>query len=1171
MQSPSESVVAGQCASFSVGVSSSLPPSCQWQQSTDGGNTWTNLTDGNGMSGAGAPTLAIDAATAQMSGAQFRAEVTDGSGSVTSAPVTLTVVPLPAGDVIAYDFSTLAGMAPGSADGTGSSARFLNPGAVAVDGSGNLYVADSGNSTIRKITPAGVVTTFAGSPGSIGSADATGGSARFNRPQGVAADSAGNVYVADTGNNAIRKITPDGAVTTLALGAVHLSGPQGVAVDGAGNVYVADTGAADIVKITPAGEAWSLAGDGTGWADGAGSSAKFSQPRGVAVDGAGNVYVADMGNNTIRRISAPNVVTTIAGKAPSFIQDPGVGMSDIEYFPGSTDGTGTAALFCGPQGVAVDRAGNVYVADSGNNTIRRITPAGTVTTIAGSPPSPSTPSIGSSIYLYGAAGSYGSADGIGKAARFAAPLGVAVDSAGNVYVADTGNDTIRSITPSGAVATLAGTAIQGADDGTGGAAQFFRPVGVALDYARNLYVADAYNHAIRKITPAGAVTTLAGSPGKAGSADGTGSAALFNYPEGVAVDGTGNVYVADTYNDTIRKITPAGLVTTLAGSPGNAGSADGTGGSARFDCPFGVAVDGVGNVYVGDSSNHEVRRITPTGVVTTLAGSPPIPGGSDTLPQFDAVNGIAADSSGNVYVASDYALQKVTPAGVVTTLAGNAHANGGGNADGAGSAAEFGDAEAVALDGAGNLYVTDLGNNAIRKVTPTGEVTTLAAGLSQCFVADAGGVPGQLEFGLGVAVDGCGTLYITEDAYNIEYDYSGGTPFGSSGGCSDGVLVGIPRVVEPPTITVQPLSQTLTAGATLTLKVSAAASPDPTYQWEFDGAPIPGATGPSLTLPNAGTTQAGAYSVVVTSGVFSAVSGTATIKVNAGGWLTNLSARGYLEPIADWSYPLVAGFVTTGPARKSVLVRGVGPGLRQFGLTGFLANPSLTINAGSAQLSTLTSWDPGLASLFSSLGAFPLSTGSQDTADLLALEPGAYTATINSASQPASSGIVLAEVYDADQGAPANRLVNLSARAYVGTDANILIGGFVVSGPSSETVLIRAVGPGLSQFNIGGGLVEPLLTVYDSNPGNSPAGPKVIAQIQGWGGAPTPGASAVAARIEPATAPEMSLVGAFPLDSGSADSAMVLTLPPGEYTAEVSGADGGTGFALVEIYELPCQ
>ena len=303
-----------------------------------------------------------------------------------------------------------------------------------------------------------------------------------------------------------------------------------------------------------------------------------------------------------------NVGTTLAGTAGQI---------------GSADGTGSAARFNSAYGVAVDSAGNVYVADTGNDTIRKITPAGVVTTLAGT------------------AGQFGSADGTGSAARFEFPEGVAVDSAGNVYVADTINDTIRKITPAGVVTTLADMAGQvGSADGTGSAARFDYPTGVAVDSAGNVYVADDGNDTIRKITPAGVVTTLAGMAGQVGSADGTGSAARFAYPEGVAVDSAGNVYVADTGNDTIRKITPAGVVTTLAGTPGQAGSADVTGSAARFDDPTGVAVDSAGNVYVAGVGIFPIRKITPAGVVTTLAGGIVIA----------SPGGVAVDSAGNVYV-----------------------------------------------------------------------------------------------------------------------------------------------------------------------------------------------------------------------------------------------------------------------------------------------------------------------------------------------------------------------------------------------------------------------------------------------------------------------------------------------------------------------------------------
>jgi sugar lactone lactonase YvrE len=271
------------------------------------------------------------------------------------------------------------------------------------------------------------------------------------------------------------------------------------------------------------------------------------------------------------------VVSTLAGLAGS---------------TGNADGTGAAARFNQPTGVAVDAGGTLYVTDYSNHTIRKITPAGVVSTLAGT------------------AGSSGSADGSGAAARFYYPKGMAVDAAGTVYVADQSNHTIRRITSAGVVSTLAGTAgSRGSADGTGAAASFFNPSSVAVDAAGTLYVADYSNQTIRRITPAGVVSTLAGVAGSVGSTDGAGAAARFSNPAGVAVDAGGTLYVADQNASTIRRITPAGVVSTLAGTAGSSGSTDGAGAAARFNRLTGVAVDAAGTVYVADQSNGQVRVI----------------------------------------------------------------------------------------------------------------------------------------------------------------------------------------------------------------------------------------------------------------------------------------------------------------------------------------------------------------------------------------------------------------------------------------------------------------------------------------------------------------------------------------------------------------------------------
>jgi sugar lactone lactonase YvrE len=311
-----------------------------------------------------------------------------------------------------------------------------------------------------------------------------------------------------------------------------------------------------------------------------------------------------------------------------------------------------------PAGVAVSRAGTIYVADTGHHAICQVTPAGGLTILAGLP------------------GSFGSADGIGSAARFNSPQSMAADAAGNLYVADTYNNTIRRVTPAGAVTTLAGLAgSPGSQDGTGGAARFSNPRGVALDAAGNVYVADRRNHTIRVVTPAGMVTTLAGLAGNAGSQDGTGSAARFNSPQGVAVDGSGKIYVADRGNNSIRVVTSTGVVTTLAGLAGSVGSDDGTGSDARFRLPASVAVDSAGRVSVAEPCSGTIREVTPAGVVTTLAGWAGRSGcedGAGGMATFNLPSALAVDAAGNLYVADTFnnSIRRVSPGGVVSTLTG---------------------------------------------------------------------------------------------------------------------------------------------------------------------------------------------------------------------------------------------------------------------------------------------------------------------------------------------------------------------------------------------------------------------------------------------------------------------------------------------------------------------
>lgn len=693
---------------------------------------------------AGLPlSLTLDGSTAggsTLTVAPVRRQVFTLSGSNGAGSDTRTV------SVAARGMDLLAGDLGGRGfiDGSGPGAGLADPANLAVAPSGDIYVADRSNSAIRKVTPQGEVTTFVGHDRTIGSQDGPAASASFFYPEGLAFDGAGNLYVADTGNNTIRKVTPAGVTTTLAGQAALAPGsddgtgaaarfrqPRSLAADTAGVVFVADTANHIIRRITAAGVVTTVAGSAgnSGFADGTGTGARFATPSGIALDQDGSLLVADQENMVIRRVTQAGVVTTLAGT-------PGLA--------GCLDGPAGVALFNRPTAVSVDAAGTILVADSNNEKIRKIAPDGTVTTLAGLPDP-------------------GSDDGTPASARFFCPRGVAAGAGGTVYVADTFNCTLRRIGPGGEVTTLAGSPSRfGAVDGSGGAARFSSPRGMAVDPAGNVWLADWGNGTIRRITSAGVVTTFAGSPGARASQDGTGGAARFLAPSAVALGGDGNLYVVDSDDHLLRRITPAGVVTTLAGSPGQSGTQDGTGASARFNRPQAVAVGADGTIYVADTGNHTLRKVTPAGAVTTLAGSPGVSGytdGTGTAAKFYQPTGLAVDAAGTLLVADsgNQVIRTVTPAGTVSLLTGQPgvmHYQ-----DGLLAEAWFNWPGALALDAAGNLYVADQGNLTLRKVSPSGQVTTVA-GTSSLWDTHPGPLPGHLAQPAGLAVTPQGDLVV---------------------------------------------------------------------------------------------------------------------------------------------------------------------------------------------------------------------------------------------------------------------------------------------------------------------------------------------------------------------------------------------------------------------------
>jgi mucin-19 len=754
---------------------------------------------------------------------------------------------LPAG-AQPYAFSTLAGVGCGSSDGSNNIARFFYPKGAALDSAGNLYFADSGNNTIRKMTPAGVVTTLAGLAGSSGSADGTGSIARFYNPSGVDVDANGNVYVADTGNHTIRFITPAGAVSTIAGLAGNYGGTDGtnnaarfyhpmrVALDPGGNIYVADTGNHTIRKIDqdPRSGNWITSTfAGTAGVPGStdGVNALFDNPWDLAVDGNGNVYVADTGNSTVRMITPLGATSTLAGKA-------GV--------PGIVNGTGGAARFSCPCGIAIDGNGILYVADGAAATIRTIAPGGVVNTLAGQP------------------GMYGAADGAGSSALFNYPCGITSDSAGaNVYVTDTGNNTIRRIAAGPQVTTIAGlaAAVCGSFDGTNTTARFLGPGAVAVDPATNLYVADTGNNTIRKITPAGVVTTVAGQSGVQGSTNATGTNALFWRPTGIALDSSTNLYVVDSGNHIIRKITPAGVVSTLAGTAGIQGYSDGTNGTAKFRSPSGIAADASGNLYVADFGNAVIRKITPVGVVTTLAGNPATnisPDNTNLTGLFLMPCGVAVDASTNVYVADtgNHAIRVISPSGVVRNLAGSVGSPG--IADGTNSTAQFCFPHGIAVDASSNVYVADTHSHTVRKITPAGVVTTVAGAPNNPGVADDRGPGAQFFYPFGVAVDAASNLYVA-DAFN------------------NSIREGV--ISNPPFITGNIFNQTVLGDANVTFTAGAEGSGTLQYQWQANGVNIANATNATLVLNTVSASNSATYDYVVTSAYGTVTSQVATLTV----------------------------------------------------------------------------------------------------------------------------------------------------------------------------------------------------------------------------------------------------------------------------------------------------
>ena len=670
---------------------------------------------------------------------------------------------------------TIAGGGLGD-NGPAVEARLRRPEAVAADNAGYLFIADTENHRIRRVDPQGIITTFAGigtededDGAGFGGDGGPAVAARLSSPRGVAVDGDGNLYIADWRNRRIRRVDRSGTITTVAgtgergysgdggpATRAKLSAMWGIAVDGAGNLFIADTGNDCIRRVDRSGTITTVAGTGVGGYGGDGGpavAARLDSPYGVAVDGAGNLFIADYLNHRIRRVDASGVITTVAGtgvrgysgdggpatRAQMDVpQDVAVDSAGNLYIAlghrirrvdasgiittvagtgrqgdGGDGGPAVEAQITHASGVAVGGAGDLYIADASNHRIRRVDASGTIVTIAG--------------------GGSGGDGGPAVEARLKRPKKMALDDAGNLYIADYSSDRVRRVDVTGTITTVVGTGEAGySGDGAPAVhAMVDGPSGVAVDSAGNLFVSDTRNHRVRRVDPSGIVNTVAGTGVRGSGGDGGPAvAARLTWPYGLAVDGAGNLYIAETNKHRIRRVDAGGTITTFAGTGEWGFSGDGgLAVEAQLSFVDDVAVDGAGNLYIADTLNGRIRRVDRHGIITTIAGRG-VPGfsgdgGPARRASLDYPTGLAVDAVGNLFIADthNHRIRQVNPSGNITTIAGprgdvrnySGFRGDGGPAGGA----LLRRPEGVAADAAGNVYVVDTGNDRVRILTRT--------------------------------------------------------------------------------------------------------------------------------------------------------------------------------------------------------------------------------------------------------------------------------------------------------------------------------------------------------------------------------------------------------------------------------------------------------------------
>jgi len=916
-----QTVMAGGTATFSVTVPGTGPVSYQWQlNGTNSPNGMIIKTvAGNGTIGySGDYDVATDARLNWPSGVAV-----DASGN-------LFIVDLGNNRIRKVDtnglITTVAGNGTYTYSGDGGAATLagLNePRGVAVDASGNLFIADIGDNHIRKVDPNGIITTVAGN-GKYGHSGDGGvaTNASLSTPFDVAVDASGNLFIADIGNNVIRKVDSNGIIATVAgngnpgnsgdYGAAtnaSLNQPSGVAVDAFGNLFIADRGNGVIRKVDPNGIITTVAGNGTNGYSGDGgtaTNARLNWPSGVGVDASGNLFIADMSNNRIRKVDPNGIITTVAGNGNSgFFGDGGVA---------------TSAKLNGPSGVALDAFGNLFIADSDNNRIREVffNPTLTLSNV-------STNDAGN--YTVVITSSYGSVTSSVASLTVVLPsepasqmvmaggtatFSVAAHGAGPFTYQWQLNGTNL---PDGLITTVAGNGTNGyfGDGGAATNANFDWPFGLTVDTSGNLFVADTDNAVIRKVDTNGLITTVAGLynngyPAYSGDGGPAINASMF-WPYDVAVDASGNLFIADTGNALIRKVDTNGIITAVVGIfNGGVGGYSGDGGAATnasLYWPSGVAVDASGNLFIADTGNSVIRKVDPNGIITTVAGNGRLAysgdGGAATNASLNQPSGVAVDVSGNLFIADTFnnVIRKVDTNGTITTVAGNGTIGYSGDGGAATNASLYWPSD-IAVDAFGNLFIADTYNNVIRKVGPNGIITTVAGGgVDNPGDGDAA-TKASLNWPSGVAVNAFGDLFIADrlnnrirevvqfasdptlTLNNVTPNNAGNytvvitSPSGSVTSSVASLTVVLP---------LEPANQTVMAGGTATFSVSISSTLPLSFQWQKDGinltesGNISGLTTTNLVLTNIGANAAGNYTVVITSLYGSITSSIVTLTV----------------------------------------------------------------------------------------------------------------------------------------------------------------------------------------------------------------------------------------------------------------------------------------------------